>query len=68
MERPYGYGIDQYQSNENMEIEQLKNQIAMLIRYLDSKGYHITLHDNKITRTYMVNWGDRSSSKHEEFK
>lgn len=35
---------------------------------LDSKGYHINLHDNKITRMYMVNWGDRSFSKHEELK
>lgn len=68
MEYPCGYGIDQYQSKEKLEIKKLENQIDMLMRYISSKGYHIALHDNKITRTYMVNWGDRSSSRHEEFK
>lgn len=68
MERPCGYGIDQYQNKEKMEIKKLNNQIDMLLRYINSKGFHINLHDNKITRMYMVNWGDRSFSRHEEFR
>lgn len=68
MERPCGYGIDQYQNKEKLEIKQLKNQIDMLLRYINSKGYHINLHDNKITRMYMINDGDRSFSRHEEFR
>lgn len=68
MERPCGYGVDQYQSKEKLKIKQLKNQIDMLLRYINSKGYHIVLHDNKITRMYMINDGDRSFSRHEEFK
>lgn len=68
MERPCGYGIDRYQSKEKLEIERLKNQIDMLLRYIDSKSYHINLHDNKITRMYMTKWGDGSFSRHEEFR
>lgn len=68
MECPCGYGVDQYQSKEKLEIKQLKNQIDMLLRYMNSKGYHIVLHDNKITRMYMINDGDRSFSRHEEFR
>jgi hypothetical protein len=43
-------------------------QVDLLERYISSKGYNIILHDDKITRTYMVNWGDRSFTAHENFR
>lgn len=68
MSMPWGYGAGQIESKEKDEIKLLKHQIDMLERYIASKGYNICLHDDKITRTYMVNWGDRSYSQHEVFR
>lgn len=68
MSMPCGYGIDRYRHEENCEIKLLKNQIDMLLRYLDSKGLHCILHDDKITRTYWVNFADRSCMAEEIFK
>ena len=48
MSRPCGYGIDQYQIKECGKIEFLENQIDLLIRFIESKGYSITLYDRKI--------------------
>ena len=68
MSMPCGYGIDRYRHEENTEIKLLKNQIDMLLRYLDSKGLRCILHDNKIVRPYWVNCGDRSYNAEEVFK
>lgn len=68
MSMPWGYGVGQIESAERSEIKRLKHQIDMLERYLASKGYNIILGNDEITRTYMVNWGDRSYSQHETFR
>lgn len=68
MSLPCGYGIDRYRHEENTEIKKLKNQIDILLRYLDHKGLHCILHDGYITRTYWVNLGDRSSTAIETFR
>lgn len=68
MSMPCGYGIDRYRHEENSEINRLKNQIDMLLRYLDSKGLHCILHDDKIVRPYWVNFGDRSCNAEEIFR
>lgn len=68
MSIPCGYGVGQIQTRERDEIKQLNRQIDLLQRYIESKGYHITLHDDRISRTYMVNYGDRSYSEHEYFR
>lgn len=68
MSIPWGYGVGQIATKEKSEIQRLKRQIDLLERYIVSKGYNIILHDEKITRTYMVNWGDISYSQHETFK
>ena len=70
MSIPLGYGIGQIESKEKSEIKQLKAQIDLLERYIKSKGYNIILHDDKITRSYMMNYSDwdRSVLKHEEFR
>lgn len=68
MSMPCGYGIDRYRHEENVKIKRLESQIDMLLRYLESKGLHCILHDDKITRTYWVNFGDRSCTAHETFR
>ena len=55
MSMPWGYGVGQIESKEKSEIKQLNAQIDLLERYIKSKGYNIILHDDKITRNYMVN-------------
>lgn len=65
---PWGYGVGQIETREKDEINKLKMKIDLLERYITSKGYNIILHDDKITRTYMVNWGDRSFTAHEDFR
>ena len=70
MSMPWGYGVGQIESKEKNEIKQLKAQIDLLERYIKSKGYNIILHDDRITRSYMVNYSDwdRSVMEHETFK
>jgi hypothetical protein len=68
MSMPCGYGIDRYRHEENSEIKLLKNQIDMLQRYLDSKGLHCIIYDDKVVRHYWVNIGERSCTAEEIFK
>lgn len=68
MSMPCGYGIDRYSHEENCEIKRLKNQIDILLRYLNSKGLHCILYDDKVVRTYWINIGDRSCSAEEIFR
>lgn len=68
MSMPCGYGIDRYRHEENSEIKRLKNQIDILLRYLESKGLHCILYDDKVVRTYWVNFGDRSCNAEEIFR
>lgn len=68
MQLPCGYGIGRFHHEENVKIKLLENQIDMLLRYLESKGLHCILHDDRITRTYWVNLGDRSATAQETFK
>lgn len=67
MSLPCGYGVWQIQTKEKSEIDFLKSQIDLLQRFIESKGYHITLFDNRIERHYMANWGERSVSAHDTF-
>ena len=68
MSLPCGYGVGQVETREKDEIDLLKYQIDMLTRYIDSKGYHITLFNDRIERMYMVNRGIFSASQYETFK
>ena len=67
MSMPCGYGIDRYRHEENCEIKRLKNQIDILLRYLESKGLRCILYDDKVVRPYWVNFGDRSCTAEEVF-
>lgn len=51
MSKPWGYGIGQLQTRENAEIKLLKGRIDLLTRFILSKGYNITLYDDKIIET-----------------
>lgn len=53
---------------ENREIAILKNQVDMLERYLESKGYHVTTFNDRIERFFMRNYGDISASDREIFR
>lgn len=53
---------------ENREIAILKNQVDMLERYLDSKGYHVTTFNDRIERHFMRDWGTFSASDREVFR
>lgn len=53
---------------ENKEIAKLKNQIDMLERYLESKGYHVITFDDRIERHFMRDWGTFSASDREIFR
>jgi hypothetical protein len=68
MSRPCGYGVGEMQTRESEEIKLLKHKIDMLERYIRSKGYNIVLHDDEITRMFMVNHGTFSASGHESFR
>ena len=68
MSMPCGYGVDRYRHEENNEIKRLKNQIDILLRYLESKGLRCILYDDKVVRHYWVNFGDRSCTAEEVFK
>lgn len=67
MEQPGGYGVSTFANETINEIEKLKRDIDILKRYIQSKGYDIALSDGKISRTYMVDCGTYSASKHEYF-
>lgn len=68
MSLPCGYGVGQIETKEHSEINYLKSQIDLLQRFIKSKGYCITLFDNRIEQMTMVNWGDRSHTSYETFK
>ena len=68
MSLPCGYGIDRYKHEEDVEIQRLKNQIDMLMRYLNHKGLHCILYNNKIVRPYQVGRGEYAVWQQEEFK
>lgn len=53
---------------ENKEIAILRNQVDMLERYLDSKGYQVTTFDDRIERQYMRDCGTFSASDREVFR
>lgn len=68
MSMPCGYGIDRYRHEENVQINRLKNQIDILLRYLESKGLRCILYEDKVVRHYWVNCGDRSYNAEEIFR
>lgn len=68
MSLPCGYGVGQMKTKESSEIEHLKSQIALLTRFIQSKGYWITLFDNRIEQTIMQRHGDRYVTSHEIFR
>lgn len=53
---------------ENKEISKLKNQVDMLERYLDSKGYHVITFDDRIERYVIRYCGTFSTSDREIFR
>ncbi len=67
MSMPCGYGVGQVKTKENSEIEHLKSQIGLLQRFIQSKGYWITLFDNRIEQTIWHGCGDRCYTTHETF-
>lgn len=67
MSLPCGYGVGQVKTKESSEIEHLKSQIDLLQRFVQSKGYWITLFDNRIEQTIMRGCGDRRYTTHETF-
>lgn len=68
MSMPCGYGVGQVKTKESSEIDLLKSQIALLQRFIQSKGYWITLFDNRIEQTIMRPCGDRYATSHETFR
>ena len=67
MSMPCGYGVGQVKTKEHSEIERLKSQLDLLQRFIQSKGYWITLFDNHIEQTIMHGCGDRYYTTHETF-
>ena len=67
MSLPCGYGVGQIETKERSEIEHLQSQIDLLQRFIQSKGYWITLFDNRIEQTIMRGCGDRLYTSHETF-
>lgn len=68
MSLPCGYGVGQIETKKDSEIERLQSQIDLLRRFIQSKGYWITLFDNRIEQTIMRPCGDRYSTSHETFR
>lgn len=68
MSLPWGYGVGQIETKERSEINFLKSQIDLLQRFIDSKGYHITLFDNRIERLIEHKCGDRYYTSYETFR
>lgn len=67
MSLPCGYGVGQVETREHSEINHLKSQIDLLQRFIQSKGYWITLFDNHIEQTIIHGYGDRYYTSHETF-
>lgn len=67
MSLPCGYGVGQIETKEHSEINRLKSQINLLERFIQSKGYWITLFDNHIEQTIMRGCGDGLYTSHETF-
>lgn len=68
MSLPCGYGVGQIEIKERSEIVHLKSQLDLLQRFIESKGYHITLFDNYIEQLIIHNYGDRSCTSYKTFK
>lgn len=68
MSLPCGYGVGQIETKERSEISRLESQIDLLQRFIDSKGYHITLFDNHIERLIEHKCGDRYYTSYETFR
>jgi hypothetical protein len=68
MSLPCGYGVGQIATKERSEIRRLESQIDLLQRFIDSKGYHITLFDNRIERLIEHKCGDRYYTSYETFR
>lgn len=68
MSLPCGYGVGQIETKERSEINHLKSQLDLLQRFIESKGYYITLFDNYIEQLIIHNYGDRSCTSHKTFK
>ena len=68
MSLPCGYGVGQIETKERSEIAHLKSQIDLLQRFIESKGYHITLFDNRIEQLIIHNYGDRYCSSYKTFR
>ena len=68
MSLPCGYGVGQIETKERSEIRRLESQIDLLQRFISSKGYNITLFDNRIERMVMHNCGDRYYTSYETFR
>lgn len=67
MSFPCGYGVGQVETKERSEIDRLESQIDLLQRFIQSKGYWITLFDSRIEQTIMHGCGDRYYTTHETF-
>ena len=68
MSMPCGYGVGQVKTKESSEIDHLKSQIDLLQRFIQSKGYWITLFDNRIEETIIHHYGDRSVTSDKTFR
>lgn len=68
MSLPCGYGVGQIEAKERSEITHLKSQIDLLERFIKSKGYWITLFDNRIERMVEHRCGDSYYTSYETFR
>ena len=68
MSLPCGYGVGQIETQERSEIAHLKSQIELLQRFIQNKGYHIILFDNRIEQIITHNCGDRYYTTYETFR
>ena len=68
MSLPCGYGVGQIATKERSEIDHLKSQIDLLTRFIKSKGYWITLFDNRIEQTIVEKHGEWYVTSHETFR
>jgi len=68
MSFPTGYGVDRYESQEKNKIRRLEWERDILLRYLESKGFHCIIFDNRIERFYMVGRGEYACSEREVFR
>lgn len=59
---------DDINREDNREVAALKNQIDLLQRFLQDKGFWVVLHDDHLEHRWMENRGDRSVSGGQVFK